>query len=81
MKGRQSHRATVRAVRARPSLSLVSFYRALQVVWVAEVVEFALQRVEVLGVLGAQGEGRAGDGGGQAKTFYDFLLTMVRTAR
>ena len=67
----------VRSVGAGPPLPLVPLDGRLQVGRVAQVHGLALQRVEVLGVLGAEGEGGRGDGGGEAEPLDDLLPLLL----
>ena len=69
--------STIRSIRAGPPLPFVPLYGRLQVRRVAQVHRLALKRVEVLGVLGAEGEGGRGDGGGEAEPLDDLLPLLL----
>ena len=67
----------IRSIGAGPPFPLVPLYGGLQVGGVAQVHRLALERVEVLGVLGAEGEGGRGDGGGEAEPLDDLLPLLL----
>ena len=76
LEGKMAH-STIRSIRAGPTLPFVPLYGRLQVRWVAQVHRLALKRVEVLGVLGAEGEGGGGDGGGEAEPLDNLLPLLL----
>ena len=76
LEGKMTH-PSVRSVRASPALPLVALDGRLQVRRVAQVHRLALERVEVFGVLRAEGEGGGGDGGGQAEPLDDLLPLLL----
>ena len=61
LEGKMTH-SPIRSIRTGSPLPFVPLYGRLQVRWVAQVHRLALKRVEVLGVLGAEGESGGGEG-------------------